>query len=53
MYVTTDAVAFALSPEGGLRLLLIRRGNEPYKGRWALPGGFVDEDEDLPDACAR
>jgi hypothetical protein len=47
MFVTTDAVAIRLSPEGGLQLLLVKRGNEPYKGRWALPGGFVEEDEDL------
>ncbi|MFO8008681.1 MAG: NUDIX hydrolase [Candidatus Brocadiia bacterium] len=53
VYVTTDAVTFALSPTGPLELLLIRRRNPPYQGRWALPGGFVDEDEDLPDACAR
>jgi 8-oxo-dGTP diphosphatase len=53
MYVTTDAVAFSLDPEDGLRVLLIRRGHDPYKGLWALPGGFVDEDEDIPHACAR
>jgi len=53
MYVTTDAVALAFTPGQGLRILLIRRANEPYRGRWCLPGGFVDPDEDLPDACAR
>ncbi len=53
VYVTTDAVTFALSPAGPLALLLVRRSNEPYAGKWALPGGFVDEDEDLSDACAR
>ncbi|MFW6119100.1 MAG: NUDIX domain-containing protein [Planctomycetota bacterium] len=53
MYVTTDAVAFSLDPGDGLRVLLIRRGHDPYKGLWALPGGFVDEDEDIPHACAR
>ncbi len=53
MYVTTDAVTFGLAPEGGLRVALIRRRNEPYRGRWCLPGGFVEEDEDLPRACAR
>ncbi len=53
MYVTTDAVGFSLGAGGRLRVLLIRRANDPYRGRWALPGGFVDEGEDLPDACAR
>ena len=53
IYVTTDAVTFGLSAEGELRVALIRRRNEPYQGCWCLPGGFVDEHEDLPDACAR
>jgi len=53
MYVTTDAVAFRCTPGSQLEVLLIERGNEPYKGFWALPGGFVEPDEDLPDACAR
>jgi len=53
MFVTTDAVALRLDPDAGLQLLLVERGHDPYKGCWALPGGFVDEDEDLADACAR
>ena len=53
MYVTTDAVAVSLTAKEGLRLLLIRRAEEPFKGQWALPGGFVEEEEDLADACAR
>jgi len=48
--VTTDVVLFTLR-EDCLQLLLIERGNEPFKGHWALPGGFVDIDEDI-DACA-
>lgn len=35
------------------KLLLIERGNEPYKGKYALPGGFVDMDEDLDEAVIR
>ena len=34
-------------------VLLIRRGNEPYKGQWAFPGGFVDVGEDIGAAVHR
>ncbi len=50
--VTVDAVIFRLVG-GKIKVLLIQRGNEPYKGKWALPGGFVDMDEELEDAVAR
>lgn len=36
-----------------LNLLLVKRKNDPYKGKWALPGGFVDLDENLADAAIR
>ena len=49
--VTADAAVFAFVD--GTKLLLIQRKNEPYQGRWALPGGFVEIDEDLPEAAAR
>lgn len=48
--VTTDCLIFR-KMELGWSLLLIERGNEPFKGCWALPGGFLEMEEDL-DACA-
>ncbi len=39
--------------EGSLSLLLIKRGTEPFKDRWALPGGFVRLEETLEEAAVR
>ena len=50
--VTVDALVFTLSA-GVPSVLLIKRGNEPFKGQWAVPGGFVDMDEELHDAAVR
>jgi len=37
----------------GNKVLWIRRGTEPFKGKWAAPSGFLEEDENLIDAAAR
>ena len=50
--VTTDICLFTVV-EDGLRILLIRRGEEPFKGSWALPGGFVRDTETLDQCAAR
>jgi len=50
--VTVDALLFAECGER-VSVLLIRRGNEPYKGLWALPGGFLEMDEELEAGAAR
>ncbi len=50
--LTVDAVVFRQTPKR-LELLVIRRANPPFKGMLALPGGFVDMDEDLKDAATR
>jgi 8-oxo-dGTP diphosphatase len=49
--MTTDIAIFTIR-DGRLEILLIQRGNPPFEGKWALPGGLVEEDEDL-DVCAR
>lgn len=50
--VTTDCLIFR-KMESGWSLLLIERGNEPFKGCWALPGGFLEMEEDLVTCAAR
>lgn len=40
-------------PPRKLKVLLIKRGEHPYKGKYALPGGFVHKDEDVYDAASR
>ncbi len=50
--VTVDLVIFTIA-EDDLKVLLIRRGQEPFKDRWALPGGFVEINESLEKAAAR
>lgn len=52
--VTADMVIFAhSSEEEHLEVLLIQRGRPPFRGQYALPGGFVNPDESVDDAAAR
>jgi len=50
--VTVDCVVFGFD-EGDLKVLLVQRELDPYRGKWALPGGFVHEDESLDEAARR
>jgi 8-oxo-dGTP diphosphatase len=50
--VAADAMVFSKSA-AGLQLLLVKRKNDPDKGMWALPGGFVEDDEELEAAAIR
>lgn len=63
-FMPTPALAAGVSPSGPKltvdavllradQVLLIRRGREPFKGSWALPGGFVDAGETVERACLR
>ncbi|NCN86792.1 NUDIX hydrolase [archaeon] len=50
--VTVDTVIFTVRNDS-LQVLLVKRGVEPFKGNWAIPGGFVKLDESLEDAAKR
>lgn len=50
--LAADAMVFS-GTGNELQLLLIKRKNEPYKCMWAIPGGFVEDDEELEAAAIR
>ena len=50
--VTVDVVILTMV-DGVLRVLLVRRGQEPFRGMWATPGGFKRPDETLDEAARR
>jgi 8-oxo-dGTP diphosphatase len=53
MYFADPKVAAAALIEKDGRVLLVRRANDPFRGLWTLPAGFVDADEDPASAAAR
>jgi 8-oxo-dGTP diphosphatase len=50
--VTVDIVIFCKSMQH-TKVLLIQRGNEPFRNLWALPGGFIEMDETLEESAVR
>ncbi len=50
--LTVDAIVF-VKEENEIFVLLIERGRDPFKNKWALPGGFIEMDETLETACKR
>ena len=50
--LAADSVVFTLR-DGALHVLLIQRGHPPFLGHWALPGGWVEEEEPVDDAGER
>jgi 8-oxo-dGTP diphosphatase len=51
--VAVDAIVFGYSKNDGVSVLLIKRKYAPYKDSWAIPGGFVLENESLEEAVKR
>lgn len=53
--VTVDMLIFTVDQEKqyALELLMIERGGHPFRGKWAIPGGFVEMEESLEEAAAR
>ncbi len=53
IFSTTDVLAVQADPAGTPHILLVRRGGIPGKGQWALPGGYLNSDEELVDGALR
>jgi ADP-ribose pyrophosphatase YjhB (NUDIX family) len=53
IHFSDPKVAAAVLIEKDGRVLLVRRGNEPFRGLWTLPAGFVDAEEDPAQAAVR
>lgn len=51
--VAVDAIVFGYSKQDGVSVLLIQRKYEPFKNSWAIPGGFVSDNESLEEAVHR
>ena len=51
--VTVDMVVFTLNERGELCVMLIRRRNHPFIGRWALPGGWCDVNQSVGENTAK
>ena len=50
--LTVDAIVFA-EEDSKLKVLLVKRKNEPFKGLWATPGGFLEVDETCKEGALR
>lgn len=50
--VTTDCIIFGVDGTK-ISVLLVERGNEPFKGKWAFPGGFLNMDESAEEGALR
>ncbi len=51
--ITVDAVIFFNDEGSSQKVLLIQRKNDPFKDQWALPGGFLENEEQLEDGAKR
>ncbi|MBR5372697.1 MAG: NUDIX hydrolase [Oscillospiraceae bacterium] len=53
MICTENRESYRKNPENKLRILLIRRGNHPFRDMWALPGGFLQKGETVEECALR